>query len=229
MPPRPVSPSLLAATAVLAAGFLWIPSLIAGAPNEPVMGIVQKIFYFHVPCAWVLLLATLICGGASVAYLFKGSARADRLAVCAAELAVLFGLCVLVTGPLWGRVAWGHYWQWDARLTSSLLMWLVMVAYLLARRYGGAGARRLGAALGLFAAANVPLVYVSVRIWRTIHPSNSVVFTLAPGMQAPYWLSVVLFVILAGTLLALRYRLERARGAAEDLELAIEDAEEARA
>jgi heme exporter protein C len=117
---------------------------------------------------------------------------------------------------------------WDARLTTSLLLWLLLVAYLLARRYGGPGARKLAAALALFAAANVPLVYVSVRLWRTIHPTTEVVKTLGPGMRGPYWSSVLLFLSLAGVLLALRYRVERARAEVEELELAIEDAEEAR-
>jgi heme exporter protein C len=224
--PARSSPLFLLGVLLCAGGFLGAPFLIVGAPVERTMGMVQKIFYFHVPCAWVLLLSTLFCGGASLAYLFKGSQRGDRLAVAAAEVGVLFGACTLVTGPLWGRGAWGHYWVWDARLTSSLLLWLVLVAYLMARKYGGPGARKLGAALALFAAADVPLVYVSVNIWRTIHPTTEVVKTLAPGMRGPYWASVLLFLIFSGLLLALRYRLETARAALEELHLAVEDAEE---
>src|SRR6476659_9427624 len=125
------------ALAVAAIGFLGIPFLIMAAPTEPVMGFVQKIFYFHVPCAIMLFLSTFVCAGGSIAYLFKGSERGDRLALAAAELSVLFGACVLTSGPLWGRKAWGVWWQWDARLTSSLLLFLMMVGYLIARRYGG--------------------------------------------------------------------------------------------
>ena len=105
------------------------------------MGFVQKIFYFHVPCAIMLFLSTFVCAGGSIAFLFKGSERGDRLAVAAAELGVLFGVCVLTSGPLWGRKAWGVWWQWDARLTTSLLLFLMMVAYLMARRYGGPAGR----------------------------------------------------------------------------------------
>ncbi len=162
----------MAATLVAAIGFLIVPTLITSAPLEPVMGVVQKIFYFHVPCAIMLFAATFVCAAGSVAFLFKGSERGDRLALAAGELGVLFGICVLVSGPLWGRKAWGVYWQWDARLTSSLLLFLILIAYLLARKYGGPGGRRLAAALALFAAVDVPLVYKSVDIWRTIHPQD---------------------------------------------------------
>jgi heme exporter protein C len=149
---------LLAAILIAVAGFLVVPQLITSAPLEPVMGVVQKIFYFHVPCAIMLFVATFVCAGGSIAYLFKGSEAGDRLAAAAGELGVLFGVCVLVSGPLWGRKAWGVYWQWDARLTTSLLLFLTLIAYLLARKYGGPGGKRLAAALGLFAAVNVPLV-----------------------------------------------------------------------
>src|SRR5262245_65364244 len=123
---------MLPAVIVCALGFLAAPFMIVGAPIESTMGIIQKIFYFHVPCAWLLLMSTIVCAAGSVMYLFRGSERGDRLALACAELGVLFGACTLVTGPLWGRVAWGVFWTWDARLTSSLLLWLMLVAYLLA-------------------------------------------------------------------------------------------------
>ncbi len=223
-----VGNGLVAAAMVGAIGFLLVPGWILAAPREPVMGVVQKIFYFHVPCAWMLFLSVFVCAGGSLAYLFRASERGDRVAVAAGELAVLFGVCVLITGPLWGRKAWGVWWQWDARLTSSLLLWLVMVAYLLARRFGGPAARKLAAALALFAALDVPLVYVSVNIWRTVHPQTTVVKTLDPGMRPAFWSAGVLILVLWAILLALRVRLEAARAALGDLELAMEDAAEAR-
>ena len=121
----------------------------------------------------MLFLSTFACAAGSVAYLFKGSERGDWLAAAAGELGVVFGACVLVSGPLWGRKAWGVYWQWDARLTSSLLLFLILIGYMLARRYGGPGGRKLSAALALFAAVDVPLVYKSVDIWRTVHPQTT--------------------------------------------------------
>jgi heme exporter protein C len=218
--------TVMAALAI--GGFLVVPGLIVSAPIEPVMGVVQKIFYFHVPCAIMLFLSTFTCAGGSVAYLFRGSVRGDRVAAAAGELAVLFGACVLVSGPLWGRKAWGVYWQWDARLTSSLLLFLIMIAYMLARRYGGPGGKRLAAALALFAAVDVPLVYKSVDIWRTVHPQTTVVPSLDPRMRPAFWASFALITLVWGLLLALRMRLEKARTALGDLRLELEDVLEAR-
>ena len=206
-------------------GFFVVPWLIAHAPLEKTMGIVQKIFYFHVPCAWLLMLSTFACAAGSLAYLFRGSERGDRLALCSAELGVLFGLCVLVTGPLWARAAWGVYWTWDVRLTSSLLLWLMLVAYGLARRYGGSSGRRLAAAMALFAAADVPLVYLSVNIWRGLHPTTKVVSSLAPGMRMPFFFSLAIFSALWGVLLALRMGVERAQTRLVELSITVEDAE----
>jgi heme exporter protein C len=189
---------------------------------------VQKIFYFHVPCAIMLFLSTFTCAGGSLAYLFKGSERGDRVAAAAGELAVLFGTCTLVTGPLWGRKAWGVWWQWDARLTSSLLLFLIMIAYLLARKYGGPGGRKLAAALALFAAVDVPLVYKSVDIWRTVHPQTTVVPKLDPRMRPAFWLSFALITLVWGLLLALRVRLEAARAELGAVRLEAEDLIEVR-
>src|ERR1700712_517358 len=200
-----------AAVVVAIAGFLTVPLLIVSAPIEPVMGVVQKIFYFHVPCAIMMFLSTFTAAGGSIAYLFKGSERGDRIAYAAGELGVLFGACVLVSGPLWGRKAWGVWWQWDARLTSSLLLFMILNAYLLARRYGGPGGRKLAAALALFAAVDVPLVYKSVDVWRTVHPQTTVVPSLDPRMRPAFWGSFVLITLVWGILLALRTRLEAAR------------------
>src|SRR5580692_5078559 len=212
-----------AAVAVAIAGFLVVPTLIVSAPIEPVMGVVQKIFYFHVPCAIMMFLSTFVAAAGSLSYLFKGAERGDRLAHAAGELGVLFGACVLVSGPLWGRKAWGVYWQWDARLTSSLLLFLILIGYMLARRYGGPGGRKLSAALALFAAVDVPLVYKSVDIWRTVHPQTSVVPKLDPRMRPAFWSAFLLMTIVWSLLLALRYRLEAARALTATLKLDTED------
>jgi heme exporter protein C len=225
---RALGPGFVAATVVAAAGFLFVPGMILSAPIEPVMGFVQKIFYFHVPCATMLFLSTFACAAGSVAYLFKGSERGDWLAAAAGELGVLFGACVLVSGPLWGRKAWGVYWQWDARLTSSLLLFLILIGYMLARRYGGPAGKKLSAALALFAAVDVPLVYKSVDFWRTVHPKTTVVPTLDPKMRPAFWSSFLLMTIVWGVLLALRYRLEAARSELGALRLDVEDHLEAR-
>jgi heme exporter protein C len=220
------SPRFLA-TCLVAFGLLFLACLaVANAPLEVTMGLVQKIFYFHVPCAWLLMLSTLVCAGGSLAFLFRGSERGDRWALSAAELGVLFGLCVLVSGPLWAKAAWGVYWQWEARLTSSLLLWLMLVAYVLARKYGGSSARRLAAALALFAAIDIPLVYFSVRFFRSIHPQTTVVSTLGPGMRGAFWLSLVAFTALWWVLLSLRLAAENTQARIAEVEILLDQAEE---
>jgi heme exporter protein C len=199
--------------------FAAAPALVMATPYEATMGLVQKIFYYHVPSAMVMFLGALICGLTSAVYLFKARPGADRIAAAAAELVVVFGLIVMVTGPLWARKAWGVWWQWDARLTSTLLMWMIFVAYLLVRRFGGPGAEKLSAAMAVFGMANVPFVYVSVNIWRTIHPTTAVIPKLPGGMRGPFWFCVVAFMLLFGLLLALRTRLEQRRAQVEHLYL----------
>jgi heme exporter protein C len=203
--------------------FVASPVVIASAPYEATMGLVQKIFYYHVPAAMTFFVAALVCGVNSWRYLFGKNVHADRIAAAAAELAVVFGAITLVTGPLWARKSWGVWWQWDVRLTSSLMMWMIFVAYLLVRKYGGAGAEKLAAGLALFGMANVPFVYVSVNYWRTIHPPTSVVPTLPVSMGGPFWFCLVAFLLLFLVLLQLRVRLERQRARVDALYLALED------
>jgi heme exporter protein C len=211
---------LLAVAALL---FAVAPFTIAGAPREATMGLVQKIFYFHVPAAMVMFLSAFVCGIASALFLFKGQRRADRWAVAAAELTAVFGLMVLLTGPLWARKAWGVWWQWDARLTSTLVLWMIFLAYLLLRRYGGAGSEKLSAGVALFGMANVPFVYWSVNVWRTVHPTTNVVTTLAEGMKGPFWWCVGAFMVLYALVLAARARLEALRARLDRLYLALDD------
>jgi heme exporter protein C len=206
-----------------AAMFAYAPVAIQNAPYESTMGLVQKIFYFHVPSWFVMFSAAGVCGIAGAVFLFTGRRDADRVAFAAAELAVVFGLMGLITGPLWGRKAWGVWWQWDARLTSALVMWLVFVAYLLLRKYGGAGSEKLSAVLALFGMANVPFVYLSVNLWRTVHPKTSVVMTLQPEMGRPFLLCSLAFMALFVLVLAARVRLENIRAAVDELYVAIED------
>jgi heme exporter protein C len=202
------------------------PLLIANAPYESTMLLIQKIFYFHVP-SWVAMYCGLIVAAiASAIYLFQGSRAADRYAVSAAELVVLFGLNGLISGPLWARKAWGVWWQWDVKLTSALLLWLMYVAYLLVRKYGGPGSEKLAAVVGIFGAAVSPFVYVSVNIWRTMHPKTSVVPDIIrnpQGMASPLLISMLGFVLLFVLLLMMRVRLAERQDALDELYLAYED------
>jgi heme exporter protein C len=219
MAKRAFTTSILVAAVMLAVA----PLFIARAPYEQTMGLVQKIFYFHVPSAMMMFISAFVCGLASTVFLFRRRPGADRVAVAAAELVALFGIIVLVTGPLWARKAWGVWWQWDARLTSTLVLWMIFMAYLLLRRYGGPGSDRLAAGLALFGMANVPFVYWSVNVWRTLHPKTTVVPSLDPSMRPAFWWCAFAFLFLYLAVLAARVRLEEQRSRLEELYLALED------
>jgi heme exporter protein C len=208
---------------IVAAMFAYAPVMIARAPYESTMGLVQKIFYYHAPSGITMFLSAFVSGIAGLLYLLKRQPRHDRVSAAAAELTVLFGSMVLVTGPLWARKAWGVWWDWDARLTSSLLLWMMFVACLLVRRYGGPGSERLSAAIAVFGMANVPFVYVSVNIWRTLHPKTTVVPSLAPGMRGVFWFCTGAFIVLYALLLATRARLARQQADVERLYLELDD------
>jgi heme exporter protein C len=208
---------------VAAVMFAVAPFLVDEAPYESTMGLVQKIFYYHAPLGMMMFLSAFVSGVTAAVFLFRGSAAADRVSYAAAEITVLFGSMVLVTGPMWARKAWGVWWQWDARLTSSLLLWMIFVAYLLVRRYGGPGSEKLSAAVSLFGMANVPFVYISVNVWRTLHPKTSVVPTLQPGMRGVFWFCAAAFAVLYALLLGVRVRLAKQEAEVERLYLELDD------
>jgi heme exporter protein C len=214
-------PILLVVAALM---FVRAPFLINAAPVESTMGVVQKIFYFHVPAAVSTFMGAIVCGLASAVFLWRRKPVADHVALAAAELAVAFGIIVLVTGPLWARKAWGIWWDWqDVRLTMTLVMWMIFVAYLLLRRFGGAGSNVLAAAFGLFGLGLVPFVYVSVNYWRTMHPKTTVVPSLPPEMLVPLLWSILTFLTLFVALVIVRVRLETSRAALEEAYVALED------
>lgn len=203
---------VLLATALCMAGFgFTIYKIFYGTPVDQLLFFNQKIFYYHVPNAFNLFLAVIVCGVASVFYLKRRDGRYDDIAEAAGELAVLFGAVVLITGMIWGKAAWNVWWQWDARLTTSLLLWMVMLGYVLVRKYGGPGSERLAAGLAIFGMADVPLIYFSVKIWRTLHPETSVVPALQTSMKSAFWLSVLLFLVFFVLLLITRVGQARAR------------------
>ena len=196
--------------------------LIARARYESTMGLVQKIFYFHMPPAMLMLWSAIFCGLVSGLFLIRKRQIWDHLAVAAAELTVLYGLIAMVTGPLWARKAWGVWWTWDPRLTMSLLMWMIFVSYLLLRKYGGPGSEKLAAGLAVFGMANAPFVYISVNVWRTMHPKTTVVPTLPVDFATALWVSFGGFLLLYIALLAARVRLEEQRVALDRLYMEIE-------
>jgi heme exporter protein C len=211
--------SLVVVTALM---FAYAPVLIAQAPFESMMLLLQKIMYFHVASWFAMFTAIGISALGGIWYLARNDKRGDWYAVAGAEVAVMFGAMGLTTGPLWAYKAWGVAWQWDAKLTIALLLEITFIAYLLLRKYGGPGADKLSAGVALFGLANVPFVYYAVNIWRTIHPANTVIPTLGPGMREAFWFSVLTFFMLMGLLIAARVRLERLRGTLDELYLAEE-------
>ena len=216
---RLVPALLVASTVMLAAA----PYVIDTAPYESTMGLVQRIFYFHVPNAVLMMLASTLCGVASVMYLIRRRPTADFVALAAAELAVVLGTITLLTGPLWARKAWGIWWDWDPRLTSTLIMFLIFSSYLILRRFGGAGSEVLSAAVGVFGAVLTPFVYWSVDMLKSLHPKTSVLPTLPRPMAIPMIWCFVAFICLYVAVLLLRVRLESARATLERTYVLLED------
>lgn len=180
------------------------------APIEKTMGIVQKIFYFHVASAWVGFFAFAVVCGASIAYLVTRHRRWDAVALASAEIGTIFTTMVLVTGPLWAKPIWNTWWTWDPRLTTTLILWFMYLAYIALQGIGPkeAGRARFAAVYGIVAFVNVPLVFFSIRWWRTIHPA--VLQGSGGGLTGEMFftmiLSVVTFSVLYFVLLSLRYR-----------------------
>ncbi len=214
------TPPLLLAIAVLAGVMLAIGAWMAFfyAPTEKVMGYVQKIFYFHVPAAWMMLLSAPLMAVGSIAYLITKKDRWDRIADSAVELAILFGLMVVISGPLWGRKAWGVFWVWDVRLTSSLVMILTLIACKIVRGYAGPNAKQIAAGLAVLAVLNAIFVYVSVDIWRGTHPPK-LVGTLEPQMKHAFWTCVLAFHLAYIAMLWARLRLGKLRTALDRLHM----------
>jgi heme exporter protein C len=211
------------ALAMLAVGFY---QAIFVAPTEATMGEVQRIFYYHVPSAIMALLFPYVNFAASAVYLITRRSNplraqaADALALAAAEVTLVFASVGLATGMLWGRAAWGIWWTWDARLTSFLMLWLLYVSYLLLRRFTAGGqTQTLAAVLSVFAAIDVPIVYMSIRWWRTQHPSP-VFFGgpdtgIDPHMMPAFVWNVAGWFAWGVLLVTLRYQLQRKRQKAE--------------
>jgi len=216
--PKPGIPIGLAVLSIAAAAMLFTGAYMAFfyAPTERVMGFIQKIFYFHVPAAWMMLLAAPLMAVGAVGYLITRKNGWDRVSDAAVELAVLSGILVLVTGPLWGRKAWGVYWVWDARLTSTLVLVLTLIACKIVRNYAGPSAKQVAAGLSVLAVLNGWFVWKAVDIWRGTHPEK-LVDTLEPRMKLTFWICVLAFHLAFGALLWARIRLASLEDALADL------------
>jgi heme exporter protein C len=191
------------------------------APQEATMKDVQRIFYYHVPSAWTAFLCFFANFVASLWYLASRKPKADAVALSAAEVGVVFTTVVLVTGPIWAKPIWGIWWTWDARLTSTLVLWLIYVSYLLLRRYSAAGQNPvLASVLAIFGAVDVVFVYMAIRWFRTQHPQPVIGGGEGSGIDPRMMHALLInwfgFLALAFLTSWLRYRLERLRQQVEE-------------
>lgn len=184
-------------------------------PTEKNMGIVQRIFYFHVSSAWLAFVAFGVVFVASILFLWKKLDKWDVAAASSAEIGVIFTSLVLLTGPLWAKPTWNTWWTWDPRLSTTVVLWFIYVSYLMLRAFAireEKGAK-IAAVFGIIGFVDVPLVFMSIRWWRTIHPVviKSSDMGLAPQMVVTMIISLIAFTFLYIWLFSLRASIERSR------------------
>ncbi len=196
------------------------------APEDAVQGEPQRIFYFHVPMAWLGMLGFVVVAVGGIGYLITKNERWDWAARAAAELGALFITLALITGSIWGKTIWGTWWTWDARLTTTLILWFIYIGYLMMRSYMGRthSSARAGAVLAIIGIIDVPIIYESVNWWRTLHPGqqvgvagalpNSVVLTLMVSLTS--------FTLLFSFLMIQLYQLQRMQTMAQRLRASLE-------
>lgn len=183
-------------------------------PDELNQGAIYRIIYIHVPSAMTCATGFFIALCASIGYLWKKDLKYDAVAASVTEVAWVFATVVLVTGSIWGRIAWGIWWAWDPRLTSMLICWLLLVSYLMLRRaVDEPGQRaRLCAVLSIFTFTDWIIVWKSIEWWRTQHPGPVLSIRsgggMAPGMESPIYWNALALVCLASALVLLRWRQE---------------------
>src|SRR6266516_368737 len=202
---------ILAIVTALLLSFALYEALI-GAPTERTMGDVQRIFYYHVPSAWTAFVLFLMNFVSSIIYLARRSIKADILALVSAEVGVVFCTVVIVTGPIWARPVWGIWWAaGDIRLTTTFVLWLIYISYLVLRKFSTSGQTPvIAAAVAIFVALDVPLVYFSIWFFRTQHPSPVIGGggSLDPRMEHVLLINWAAFLCLAWLVSWTRYRLE---------------------
>lgn len=203
---------------------IWMAFLYA--PTDAVQGDAQRILYFHVPVSWTGMLAFVIMAGAGIAYLWKKDERWDWLARASAEIGTVFITLALITGSIWGRTTWGTWWTWDARLTTTLLLWFIYIGYLMLRSYMGRthASARAGAVMSIICVIDVPIIYESVNWWRTLHPTAEVGVkdALPPSVVLTLMVALAAFTALYAVLIIQAYQLQRAQTLAQRLRASLE-------
>ncbi len=198
--------------AVLVAIYAW---LVISAPIDSVQGIIQKILYVHPPLAYGAYLGFVVTAVGGILYLWTQREDFDRMAIAGTEVGVIFCTLMLITGPIWARGTWGKWWSWDPRLTVTLLLWFIYLAYILLRSFSDAGARtaRFAAVYGIMGVVLIPLNYYVIEIFdnRSMHPDNLQRGSLGDGMGMPFlFANLALFFVFA-YLLLLRWEVESLR------------------
>jgi len=191
------------------------------APMDAVQGEPQRIFYFHVPMAWLGMLGFGVVAAAGIGYLITKDERWDWAARASAELGAIFITLALVTGSIWGETIWGTWWTWDARLTTTLILWFIYISYLMLRSYLGRtpSSARAGAVLSIVGIIDVPIIYESVNWWRTLHPAQQVgvAGALPPSVVLTLMISLASFTLFYTFLMIQLYQLQRLQTLAQRL------------
>lgn len=203
---------------------LWL--IFQYAPMDAIQGEPQRIFYFHVPMAWLGMLGFGVLTAAGIGYLITKDERWDWAARAAAELGAVFITLALITGSIWGRPIWGTWWTWDARLTTTLILWFIYIGYLMLRSYMGRthSSARAGAVLSIVGIIDVPIIYESVNWWRTLHPAQQVgvAGALPPSVVLTLMVSLTSFTLLFSFLMIQMYQLQRVQTIAQRLRMMVE-------
>lgn len=201
----------------LALIFLWVPT-------EKNLGISQRIFYYHVPIAWIGMLSIVIVAISSVVYLVRDEQNWDAIALAAAEIGVILMTGVIVTGAIWGKLTWGVWWTWDPKLTTTLILWFIFVAYLLMRSRASSSLQgsRIAAFIALIGAIDAPIIYMSTVWWRTTHPGLNIGPLAEQGsldlrMGVTILFSVLTFSVFFAYILIERFKLRKSELIVEDL------------
>ena len=190
------------------------------APVEKTMGVIQKIFYIHVPTAFLAYMAFFITFIASILYLYRKDSIWDTVAHCAVETGVIFCTIVLITGSIWAKPIWNVWWTWDPRLTTTLILWFTYVAYLMLGRVVKENQRaNLAAVFGIIGFINVPITFFSIRLWRTIHPVviTGSGFNMSWPMKFSLIITLIAFCFLFFSMLISKIRLERLKKCVEEI------------
>jgi heme exporter protein C len=192
--------------------YMWVPT-------EQNLGVSQRIFYFHVPLGWIGMVSIIVVAVASLLHLYTGKQKWDDLAYSTAELGIIFASLILITGAVWAKPVWGVWWTWDAKLTTTLVLWFIYAGYLMVRAYGPAGTqgRRFASVIALIGAIDAPIIYKATDWWRSAHPERNVPSDLNEQMALTFLVSLVTFTIIYVYLLMERYSLRRSESDLDEL------------